>query len=298
MELRHLRYFVAVAEEQNVTRAATRLHVSQPPLSRQIQDLEAELGVDLLERTGKSVRLTDAGRVFLKEARAVLRRADEAVQAARVAAGTTDAEFHLGYAPSPTAEFLPAVLRLFRDKAPGVRVVLHDLASPEMLSGLLKGELHASLMVRPSKRSSRGVVFEELRSYPIVVAVPPGHRFSRLRSVTVPQIVQEPMVVYSRREFPDYHEMIRCIGGTTARQFQFAEECDGVMSLIAAIESGKGVTVIASSLANAAGRRLRYIPVSPAPPPAVVGIAFRKGNTDLACRLFTEAVHAAIAVTK
>src|SRR5580704_12449127 len=100
MELRHLRYFTAVAEEQNVTRAAARLHVSQPPLSRQIRDLEEELGVQLFQRTAKSIELTEAGKIFLNEARAVLLRADEAVRAVRAVAGAARGQVRVGYAPS------------------------------------------------------------------------------------------------------------------------------------------------------------------------------------------------------
>src|SRR3954469_22837844 len=99
MELRHLRYFVAVAEEENVTRAAARLHVSQPPLSRQIRDLEEELGVELFERAAKSIRLTEAGRVFLVEARAVLERAKLAEQTVKALGGGLSGELNVGYAP-------------------------------------------------------------------------------------------------------------------------------------------------------------------------------------------------------
>jgi len=129
MELRHLRYFVAVAEEQNVTRAATRLHVSQPPLSRQIRDLEDELGVALFQHGAKAVRLTDAGRVFLEEARAVLRRADEAVQTVKAVASGQRGEIHVGYAPSLMVEVLPRALRSFEAANPGIRVQLHDLST-------------------------------------------------------------------------------------------------------------------------------------------------------------------------
>src|SRR6185436_13535329 len=108
MELRHLRYFVGVAEAENISRAALRLHVSQPALSRQIRDLEEELGFALLERSAKSVRLTEAGRVFLAEARAVLQRAEDAVKAARAMAEGGRGELQVGYAPSPTARILTA----------------------------------------------------------------------------------------------------------------------------------------------------------------------------------------------
>jgi DNA-binding transcriptional LysR family regulator len=113
MELRHLRYFVTVAEELNITKAAVRLNVSQPPLSRQIRELEDELGVVLLERSPKGVRLTPVGRVFLKEARGILRQAAEAARKARQFGAAKAAELRVGYAPSPTVEILPRALRAF-----------------------------------------------------------------------------------------------------------------------------------------------------------------------------------------
>src|SRR5215468_9270379 len=136
MELRHLRYFVAAAEAQNVSRAALKLHVSQPALSRQIHDLEEELGFALFERSAKSVRLTEAGKTFLTEARAVLKRAEEAANTARTVATAGCAELHVGYAPSPTARIMPPALRAFQAQYPKVRVRLHDLSTEEMLAGV------------------------------------------------------------------------------------------------------------------------------------------------------------------
>jgi len=118
MELRHLRYFVAVAEEQNITRAAVSLHVSQPTLSRQIRDLEDELGIVLFERCAKSLRLTEAGRVFLTETRIALQGVQDAVQMAKAVAAGKRAEIHVGYAPSLTVELLPRALRYFRGVQP------------------------------------------------------------------------------------------------------------------------------------------------------------------------------------
>src|SRR5882757_5007529 len=148
MELRHLRYFVAVAGEENVSRAALKLHVSQPGLSRQIRDLEDEIGFQLFERSAKALRLTAAGKTFLAEARAVLLHADEAVKKARTIAHGGSGEIHVGYAPSLTVQILPPMLRGFQGEFPHVRVTLHDLSSEEMLEQLGAKKLHVALTVR------------------------------------------------------------------------------------------------------------------------------------------------------
>ena len=155
MELRHLRYFIGVAEEENVSRAALKMHVSQPALSRQIRDLEEELGFALLTRGAKSVRLTEAGRVFLAEARAVVQRAEEAVKTAKAAASPGKGELQIGYAPSLTARILPGALRAFHAEEPGVRVRLHDLSTEEMIAGLNQGFLQVAIVARPTAARAR-----------------------------------------------------------------------------------------------------------------------------------------------
>src|SRR3989449_3844100 len=192
MELRHLRYFIGVAEEENVSRAALKLHVSQPALSRQIRDLEEELGFLLLERSAKSVRLTEAGRAFLTEARAVLQRAEDAVKAARAIATGGSGELHVGYAPSLTARILPQTLRAFQAELPNVRVRLHDLSTEEMLAGLRDGKLQIAFMVRPTAAMLRGLYFEELARDRICVAVAPKHPLARRRALTLAEVAREP----------------------------------------------------------------------------------------------------------
>src|ERR1700751_2687810 len=153
VELRHLRYFVAVAETENVLRAATqKLHVSQPAVSRQIHDLEDELGAQLFERTGKSIRLTDAGFLFLKEARAVLERTDEAVRNVRAFAKTGETELQVGYTPALRAKIVSPTLRAFQQAMPKVHVKLHDWSNEKILSGLRDGRLQLAFIIRPSKR--------------------------------------------------------------------------------------------------------------------------------------------------
>jgi DNA-binding transcriptional LysR family regulator len=276
MELRHLRYFVAVAEEQNVTRAAARLHVSQPPLSRQIRDLEEELGVALFEHGAKAVRLTEAGRVFLTEARAVVQRADEAVQTVKAVASGQRGEIQVGYAPSLTVELLPNTLRAFQQTNPGVRVQLHDLSTQEMLRGLRDGKLHVALLIQLSARVLAGLVFEELRRYAVCVAVHPAHPLARTRKVGLEQVASERLIAYTLADYPEYHAWLSELFVPLKRPPQIAEEHDSATSLIASVEAGRGVALVQQGFDCLTGPRLKVRPLRPAPMPLVVGIAYRK----------------------
>ncbi len=276
MELRHLRYFVAVAEEENVSRAALRLSVSQPAVSRQVRDLEEELGFPLLERSAKSVRLTEAGRVFLTEARAVLEHAGEAVKTARAVA--LGGELHIGYAPSLTAQLLPPTLRAFQADLPGVRVALRDLSSGEMLAQLRDGRLQLAFTVPAAPAAMRGLEFEELSRVRIRLAVSPAHAFARRRSVALLDLAKEPLIAYSRGEYPEYHDYLARLFGAAKLRPRIVEEHDGVNSLIAAVEAGSGVALAPESLACFAGPRLKLLPISPDPGAVTIGAAWLKGG--------------------
>jgi DNA-binding transcriptional LysR family regulator len=289
MELRHLRYFVAVAETENVTRAAAKLRVAQPAVSRQIHDLEDELGIALLERTAKSVRLTDAGRVFLDEARAVLSRANDAIKAVRAVAGGECGELHVGYAPSLTVQILPRALRRFQAEFPQVRVSLHDLSTEEMLAGLREDRLHVALMVAPSPRQLRGLRFHELARYQSCVAVAPNHRLARRRVITPEQMLDEPLIVYTRADYPEYHAALARMFLQLRRAPAIAEEHDSVTSLIAAVEAGRGIAVVASCVECLAGPRLKILPLKPAGAPVVVGAVCRKDAASTTAQRFVEA---------
>src|SRR5260370_12765693 len=194
-EVRHLRYFVAVAEMENVSRAALKLHVSQPALSRQIRDLEDEIGFSLLERTAKSVRLTDAGRAFLDNARALLRNADEAVTKARAVASAEPSELHVGYSPTPTAEIVPKMLRAFQRAMPNVHVRLHDSSNNAILNGIRDGQLQLGLIVPPLKASAlHDVRYEELFHERVCVAAPPQHPFHRRHPIPLPAAAAHPFM--------------------------------------------------------------------------------------------------------
>ena len=288
MELRHLRYFVAVAEAENVSRAALKLHVSQPGISRQIRDLEEEIGFQLFERSAKSLRLTEAGKVFFEEARAVLQHTDEAVKRARAAAVGACGEIHVGYAPSLTVQILPRALRAFQAKYPKVRVALHDLSTEEMVSQLREETLQLALMVRPERKVMRGLEFREIARYPICVAVAPKNPLAKLEEVSLAQVAGEPLIAYSRRDYPEYHAMLAKFFAPTGRKPRIAEEHDGVTSIVAAVESGDGCALVPRCVECMVGPRLKLVPLTSPVPEVPVGAAWKKDGLTEAGREFVK----------
>ena len=293
VELRHLRYFATVGEVLNFTKAAQKLRVAQPALSRQIHDLEDELGVQLFDRTQRAVRLTEAGAAFLTEATAVLARADEAVKVARGVARGERGEIHVGYAPSLTVELLPSALHSFHNVAPGVHVKLHDLSSDEMVRGVREGKLHLSLVAQPEVNTLNGLKYEPLQSYPICVGVPPGHKLARAKVVKLEQIIAEPLAAYSRAEYPEYHAMLKELFAATGAKPRIREEHDSAPSLIAAAGIGRGLIIGPACLGMLAGGRLRFLPLAPAPPPVQLGALFDPVKVAGAAAKFLGAVRSA-----
>jgi DNA-binding transcriptional LysR family regulator len=271
MELRHLRYFVAVAGTENVSRAAGQLHVSQPALSRQIHDLEDELQVRLFERGAQSMRLTAAGKIFFGEARAVLERAAVAIAAVRAVA------------PSLTVQILPDALRNFQREFPHARVLLHDLTTEEMLAQLHARKIELSLMAWPGPQALRGLRFTELARYPMRLAMAQNHPLARLRAVTRAVAARENFIAYTRADYPEYHAQLAEVFGVKLR---IVEEHDSVTSLIAAVESGRGVALVPGCMMCLAGERLKLVPLTPAPKPLVVGAVCRVANLGTAVEKF------------
>jgi DNA-binding transcriptional LysR family regulator len=281
MELRHLRYFVVVAEEQNVTRAAERLHVSQPPLSRQIRDLEEELGVALFQRTAKSVALTAAGKIFLNEARAVLLQAEKAVQTVRAVASGDHGQLRVGYAPSLTVALLPKALRSFEASTPGVRVTLHDLSTEECVQKLNARKLDVALTVRPSGSSMRGLTFEKLTTYPICCAVPVTHPLAKKRTIALARLREEKLLGYSQEDYPEYFDWLAHIFKPNPFDPHNVEEYDSATGLVAAVEAGRGIALVSTSMKCLTGPRVKLLPISPPLPPLVLGALTSKFITPM-----------------
>jgi len=278
VELRHLRYFVAVAEAENVSRASLKLHVSQPPLSRQIRDLENELGFPLLKRTAKSVSLTEAGRTFLNEARAVLQRVDEGVKKARAVATAGETDLHVGYSPTPFAEILPKTLRGFQRAMPKVHVRLHDWSNKTILDGVRDGRLQIGLITRSPKTSAlHDVRFEELFRQRVCVAVAPQHPFARRRAIPLTEVAAEPLIGLTREDYPNYYDLLSVTFSKMKQKPRVIEEHDSMSGVMSAVEAGTGVAV-AVDFGYSFGNRVKFLHLTPEPKPFSVGIVGAKGR--------------------
>jgi DNA-binding transcriptional LysR family regulator len=296
MELRHLRYFVNVAEMENVSRAALKLHISQPALSAQIRDLEDEIGFQLLERTAKSVRLTKAGRAFLDEARAVLQRADEAVKKTRAIAAAEPSELHIGYTPVPFAEILPKTLRAFQHAMPHVHVRLHEWSYQAIRDGLRDGGLQLGLIVPPPKASSRrDLQYEELFHNRACVVVAPHHPFARRRAIPLTEVAAEPLIGPTREDHAGYYDHLSIIFSKVKRKPRVVEEHGSISGIISAVEAGTGVLIGADIYRYTFGNRVKFLHLIPEPKPFSIGIAAPKGRLSPAAEKFWQCAKEAAA---
>ena len=289
MELRHLRYFLAVGEALSFTKAAAQLRVAQPALSRQVQDLEEEIGVDFLRRSPRGVTLTAEGKLFLEEVRELLNRTDEAVEKVRALARGEYGELHVGYAPTPTVEILPPALAAFQRAVPRVKLLLHDLSSDELISGLRNGTLELAIMVEPTGEQTAGIEFELLRTSPLSVAMIAAHPFARLKSIPLEKLAAEPLIGFRRKDYPEYYDFLDRIFAPIRAKPCIAVECDSASSLITEVEAGRGISLASPSLKLVAGKRLLYRALTGTAEMGSVGIArATKGDVTPAGETFCE----------
>src|SRR6202008_3548223 len=272
---------------ENVSRAALKLHVSQPAVSRQIRDLEDEIGFCLLERTAKSVRLTDAGRAFLDDARALLQNAGEAVAKARAIARAEPTELHVGYSPMPTAEMLPKTLRAFQQAMPNVHVRTHDWTNKDILDGIRNGRLQLGLIVPPTKTSAlHDMRYEDLFQERVGVAVAPQHPFARRRAIPITEVAAEPLIGLTREDYPNYYDFLSIIFSKVKQKPRGAEQHDSFSGIISAVEAGTGVTISIDVLGHSFGNRVKLLHITPDPKPISVGIVALKGRLSPAAEKF------------
>lgn len=273
MELRQLRHFVAAAEEGNISRAARRIFLTQPALSRQIRALEEELGFSLLERLPHSIRLTPAGQSFLDDARELLLHADQVLERAR--GGAHSRRLRIGFAPSLASAFLSIAVEQFTHRHPGVRIELLDLSTAEMIQGLEEGHIELALGPKPG-RASRDLRWTPLVTSRWKLAVPVSHPLARSVRVEPQALAGVPILIYCRREYPEYAENV--LGWFRSHRLlpHIAGEYNGADSLFAAIEGGLGVALVTDRATRFLPERIRLLQLIHAPAPFQIAAGHRR----------------------
>lgn len=276
MELRQLRYFVAVAEAGNISRAAQKIFLTQPALSRQIKALEDEIGQCLLERQAHSIRLTRAGEMLLREARDLLQRAD--VMPEKIRAAGQKVRLRVGYAPSLAGGLLSIAVEQFKQKHPTAGVELSDLSTKEMLAGLENDTLDVALTVG-QEHNRRGLKWTQLIRASWQLAVNRQHPLARRSRVTPADVAREPLLVFCQRDYPEYWDLIMGWLREHRQRPAIAGEYDGVSSLLAAVESGLGIALVTTSTARLIPERVRLKTLSAAPSPLCIAAGHRASRT-------------------
>ena len=277
MELRQLRYFVAVAETGNISRAAKTIFLTQPALSRQIKALEDEIGQCLLERRAQSIRLTPAGEVMVREARELLQQAGQLVERVRSAAGR--GQLRVGYAPSLASGFLSAAVANFTQVHPGTRVELRDLSTGEMRAGLEAGKLDV-VITAAATGEPRDLQWTPLVRSPWRLAVSPRHALARRSRVTPAEVASGPLLVFSRREYPEYWASVTDWLQHHGARANIAGEYDGAESLLAAVEAGLGVAIVTARTAHLFPTRVRLKALVSPPAPLCIAAGWRTERKD------------------
>lgn len=251
MELRHLRYFVAVAEELNFGRAAQRLHIAQPPLSRQIRDLEREVGTPLFERGARGVELTHAGRAFLPEVRLTLAQAERAQRTAQRAARGETGRLRVGFVEAAThSGILPDVLSFFRMHLPSIGLSLLEMDSMQQVDALREGRIDIGIVGTVPLDAERWLRAESVFAEPLVLAVPHEHVLSGRRRFTLADLAPESFVLFPRYAAPTLYDDIvaRCrAAGFSPRVTQ---EAAGWHTMVSLVSAGVGVAFVPQSLAR------------------------------------------------
>jgi len=288
MELRHLRYFIAVAEEGSfLTAAQRRLNTSQPSLSRQIRDLESEVGVQLLERQARGVALTDAGRVFLDHARLALSQVEAATDGARRTAQPQKPVLSMGFMVGLEVMWLPHLLRILREEEPEVEVTLCSQSSPELALALARGKLDIAFL-RPEKQNG-GLTFKLLAKEPLIVVLPADHRLASRKRIRPQDLVRE-IYVSSARTSPVLHAVIQDYASKVGIVLKAKYEGENISSAMSLVASTGGVTLVPLYAQNMLAPNVVARALEGHPPTVDLTLGYNQANSSpLLCRLLSRA---------
>lgn len=297
MELRHLRYFVAVAEELNFTRAAIRLHTSQPSLSQQIRQLESAVGVALLERSRQHVALTSAGRIFLREAKDILARIEHAGRLAKQAAGGRAGDLSIGTFPTADVRILPVLRPFIAERLPHLRLVLHSKYAVEPTAGLLAGTLDVAFMRGPVE--SDGLDARELLREEIVVMLPAHHALAGRRSVPVELLDDLPCITMDRSLSPGLHDAIAALYRQARIRMHAVSSADNVLGHLRLVQEGLGFALLPDSMSALLPSGVVRKPLKCNPVPTVsVVVAWKAGNPSPLVSSFVDLVRQCVGNSK
>ena len=276
MELRHLRYFVAVAEAGSLTVAAARkLHTSQPSLSRQIRDLEEEVGAQLLTRRARGIELTPAGRAFLEHARAVLSQVDAATEAARRVAHPAKPCFSMGFLTGHELTWMPEALRILRDELPNIDVMISSQYSPALAEGLLKGKIDAAFLRK--ERALPDLAFRLLVKEPLIVILPIDHRLAAFKAISPRDLAGESFVIVSHTA-PVLRAVIDNYLKRSGINITPAHETDHVTMGISLIMSTRGVGLLPAYAQNFLPSSVTSRPLKGDAPTVDLVLGYKKSN--------------------
>ena len=246
MELRHLRYFVAVAEECNFTRAAKRLHIAQPPLSRQIQQLEEALGVQLFERNARPLKLTDTGRFFYQHAVQLLAQTAE-LESMTKRVGKIERSLSLGFVGSTLYGMLPKIIRRFRSENSAVELSLHEMSTMDQIKALKEGRIDVGFgRIRHEDPSVRRVVLREER---MIVALPVGHSLSLAKPVlSLHDLIGETLIIFPKAPRPSYADQVLAAFHDRALKPYRIYETRELQIALGLVAAGEGISIVPSSV--------------------------------------------------
>jgi DNA-binding transcriptional LysR family regulator len=256
MELRHLRYFVAVAEELHFGHAAQRLHIAQPPLSQQIRRFEAELGVELLRRNRRRVQLTDAGRLLLERARPLLAEVERTEELLRRASVGEVGQLRIGFIGTASYVILPAILRAFHERYPEAELKLEEMTTGPQVAALRAGHLDVGL-VRPPVRDP------SLRLTPLVkeellAALPDVHPLARRKTIPVQALAPEPFILFVREHGTGLYDDIIAVCREAGFSPKIVQETNDTQTIVSLVSAGFGVALLPASIANFPHPRVVY----------------------------------------
>lgn len=271
MNLRHLEYFVAVAEAGSITGAARVLGITQPALSRQVRAFEEEMGWNLFERGARTVELTHAGRVVLSEGKIILRQVNGGLQ--RMRQELDGGVIRVGYAPSLGGDILKVAMGCYVQRHQDVKIHLSDATTEEMRAGVRDGEMDLMVGVITGKGEFEWALLKERK---LVLAVPRGHGLARRRLVRPGDLDGERMLLLSRVGYPEYWEQVTGFFRREGMNAKVAGEFDGIESLGLALEAGLGVALVAEG--SHVGDGVRLVKMEGGPEPVRVGVGWKVGR--------------------